>query len=156
MFHRFANEKLLWPPFPISICRWLLSHCSTADRRRSFTAPVLVARGLRILQDFAGFCRGKCWIFFVFRVSGLTHNLLVLGSNPSGPTKNLRVVNQFRRTRPFDAAFLSPLDLPLGIICGLAAVGFSKTLYWVEDRFERLPIDELWWPATQDTRYRLS
>ena len=35
----------------------------------------------------------------------------------------------------------------LGIIFGLAAVGFSKTLYWVEDKFERLPIDELWWPA---------
>jgi CIC family chloride channel protein len=26
-------------------------------------------------------------------------------------------------------------------------VGFSKLLYWVEDQFERLPMDELWWPA---------
>jgi CIC family chloride channel protein len=40
-----------------------------------------------------------------------------------------------------------PFYLLLGIICGLAAVGFSKLLYWVEDQFEKLPLDELWWPA---------
>src|SRR5579872_2454890 len=40
-----------------------------------------------------------------------------------------------------------PFYLVLGVICGLAAVAFSKALYWVEDQFEKLPIDELWWPA---------
>jgi chloride channel protein, CIC family len=40
-----------------------------------------------------------------------------------------------------------PYYLLLGIVCGFAAIGFSKLLYWVEDQFERLPIDELWWPA---------
>src|SRR5437764_10316101 len=40
-----------------------------------------------------------------------------------------------------------PFYLVLGVICGLAAVGFSKLLYWVEDLFEHLPVDELWWPA---------
>ncbi len=40
-----------------------------------------------------------------------------------------------------------PFYLVLGVICGLAAVGFSKLLYWTEDLFEKLPIDELWWPA---------
>ncbi len=40
-----------------------------------------------------------------------------------------------------------PFYLLLGVICGLAAVGFSKLLYWTEDQFEKLPIDELWWPA---------
>jgi chloride channel protein, CIC family len=40
-----------------------------------------------------------------------------------------------------------PFYLLLGLVCGLAAVGFSKVLYWVEDQFEKLPIDELWWPA---------
>src|SRR5271167_3274431 len=40
-----------------------------------------------------------------------------------------------------------PFYLLLGLICGLAAVGFSKLLYWTEDQFEKLPIDELWWPA---------
>ncbi len=40
-----------------------------------------------------------------------------------------------------------PFYLVLGPICGLAAVGLSKALYWVEDSFEKLPVDELWWPA---------
>lgn len=40
-----------------------------------------------------------------------------------------------------------PFYLLLGVVCGLAATGFSKLLYWTEDQFEKLPIDELWWPA---------
>ena len=40
-----------------------------------------------------------------------------------------------------------PFYLLLGLVCGLAAVGFSKLLYWVEDQFEKLPVDQLWWPA---------
>ncbi len=40
-----------------------------------------------------------------------------------------------------------PFYLVLGVICGLAAVGFSKVLYWVEDQFDKLPIDQVWWPA---------
>jgi len=40
-----------------------------------------------------------------------------------------------------------PFYLGLGLICGLAAVGFSKILYWVEDQFEKLPFDQIWWPA---------
>ncbi|ABF41951.1 Cl- channel, voltage gated [Candidatus Koribacter versatilis Ellin345] len=40
-----------------------------------------------------------------------------------------------------------PWYLLLGAICGFSAVGFSKLLYWVEDQFEKLPIDWMWWPA---------
>jgi chloride channel protein, CIC family len=40
-----------------------------------------------------------------------------------------------------------PFYLVLGVVCGLAAVALTKALYWVEDTFEKLPIDELWWPA---------
>ncbi len=40
-----------------------------------------------------------------------------------------------------------PFYLLLGLVCGLAAVGFTKLLYWTEDQFEKLPVDELWWPA---------
>jgi H+/Cl- antiporter ClcA len=40
-----------------------------------------------------------------------------------------------------------PFYLLLGVICGLAAVGFTRLLYWTEDLFEKLPVDELWWPA---------
>src|SRR5438105_840357 len=40
-----------------------------------------------------------------------------------------------------------PFYLVLGVLCGLAAVGFSKLLYFVEDLFEKLPVDDMWWPA---------
>ena len=40
-----------------------------------------------------------------------------------------------------------PFYLILGILCGLAAYVFSKSLYWVEDQFEKLPFDPMWWPA---------
>ena len=40
-----------------------------------------------------------------------------------------------------------PFYLVLGVICGFAALGFSRALYWVEDQFEKLPIHEMWWPA---------
>jgi CIC family chloride channel protein len=40
-----------------------------------------------------------------------------------------------------------PWYLVLGLLCGLAAVGFTKLLYAVEDLFEFLPVDRMWWPA---------
>ncbi len=40
-----------------------------------------------------------------------------------------------------------PFYLVLGVLCGVAALGFSKALYWVEDQFEKLPINDMWWPA---------
>src|SRR5579862_6524439 len=40
-----------------------------------------------------------------------------------------------------------PFYLLLGPLCGVAAVGLSKALYWVEDSFEKLPVDMVWWPA---------
>ncbi len=40
-----------------------------------------------------------------------------------------------------------PFYLVLGLLCGVAALGFSKSLYWVEDQFEKLPIHDMWWPA---------
>ena len=47
--------------------------------------------------------------------------------------------------------FRIPWALPwyvlLGLVCGLAAVALTRGLYWLEDLFERLPVDELWWPA---------
>ena len=40
-----------------------------------------------------------------------------------------------------------PYYLVLGAVCGVVAIGFTKALYFVEDRFERLPISDLWHPA---------
>ena len=35
----------------------------------------------------------------------------------------------------------------LGLIVGVAAAGVSKSIYAIEDLFERLPIHWMWWPA---------
>src|ERR1700686_3030735 len=40
-----------------------------------------------------------------------------------------------------------PYYLLLGVVCGFAAIGFTKLLYLVEDQFDRLPINEFWHPA---------
>ena len=47
----------------------------------------------------------------------------------------------------FDALRGLPFYVLLGAICGVAAIGFTRFLYWVEDQFDRLPIDDLWHPA---------
>ncbi len=47
----------------------------------------------------------------------------------------------------FDALHGLPFYVLLGVIAGVAAIGFTKLLYWVEDQFDRLPIDDLWHPA---------
>jgi CIC family chloride channel protein len=40
-----------------------------------------------------------------------------------------------------------PYYLLLGVICGGTAIFFTKALYFVEDQFERLPVNEFWHPA---------
>ena len=47
----------------------------------------------------------------------------------------------------FDVLRGLPFYLVLGILSGIVAIGFTKLLYWVEDQFDRLPIDDLWHPA---------
>ncbi len=40
-----------------------------------------------------------------------------------------------------------PYYVLLGLLCGLAAVLISNALYWFEDLFDRLPVDEMFLPA---------
>ncbi len=40
-----------------------------------------------------------------------------------------------------------PWYLVLGVIAGFAAVLLTRALYFVEDAFEKLPFDEMWWPV---------
>ena len=47
----------------------------------------------------------------------------------------------------FDALHGLPFYLLLGVLSGVVAICFTKALYWVEDQFDRLPIDDLWHPA---------
>jgi len=35
----------------------------------------------------------------------------------------------------------------IGIVIGFLAMGLTKTVYWIEDVFEKLPIHWMWWPA---------
>lgn len=37
--------------------------------------------------------------------------------------------------------------LALGAVIGVLAAGISKSVYWIEDMFEHLPIHWMWWPA---------
>ncbi len=37
--------------------------------------------------------------------------------------------------------------LLIGCVVGLAAVGVTRSIYFIEDMFERLPIHWMWWPA---------
>jgi CIC family chloride channel protein len=47
----------------------------------------------------------------------------------------------------FDVLHGLPFYLLLGVLSGVAAICFTKALYWVEDQFDRLPINDLWHPA---------
>src|SRR5579859_4056636 len=47
----------------------------------------------------------------------------------------------------FDIASGLPWYLVLGVLCGLMATVVSRALYWIEDQFETLPLDPMWWPA---------
>ncbi|HEY1773219.1 MAG TPA: chloride channel protein [Gammaproteobacteria bacterium] len=47
----------------------------------------------------------------------------------------------------FDIASGLPFYLVLGVLCGLMATVVSRSLYWIEDQFEKLPLDPMWWPA---------
>jgi H+/Cl- antiporter ClcA len=35
----------------------------------------------------------------------------------------------------------------IGALVGVASVGVTRAVYWIEDQFERLPIHWMWWPA---------
>jgi chloride channel protein, CIC family len=47
----------------------------------------------------------------------------------------------------FDPIHGLPFYVLIGVVSGIVAIGFTKLLYWVEDQFDRLPIDDLWHPA---------
>ncbi len=66
-----------------------------------------------------------------------TVHLWLMGT---GPMFTVAVVD-------FDIPTALPYYILLGLLCGVAAVGFSNLLYWVEDQFERLPFDSMWYPA---------
>lgn len=47
----------------------------------------------------------------------------------------------------FDITYGLPFYVVLAVICGYMAVAMSRGLFWIEDLFEKLPVDQMWWPA---------
>lgn len=60
----------------------------------------------------------------------------LLGTTPAFDFPPL-AVNDFHLTNPW----LLTLFLPLGLVLGLAAVVFVRSIYWFEDGFDRLPVN---------------
>ncbi|MDR0532582.1 MAG: chloride channel protein [Verrucomicrobiales bacterium] len=58
-------------------------------------------------------------------------------------------------TKPmFSVAEITPVHLAelsfylaLGALVGVIAVGITRSIYWIEDQFEKLPVHWMWWPA---------
>ena len=42
----------------------------------------------------------------------------------------------------------------LGAVVGVIASLVSRSVYWIEDMFDRLPIHWMWWPGDRGDRYR--
>ena len=61
----------------------------------------------------------------------------IMGAAPIFPMPNVAPV-------PLGALGLYAM---IGVVIGLAAVAVTRTVYWLEDQFERLPIHWMWWPA---------
>lgn len=40
-----------------------------------------------------------------------------------------------------------PFYLFAGVVFGFIAIGITKSVYWVEDLFEKIPVHWMWWPA---------
>jgi CIC family chloride channel protein len=61
----------------------------------------------------------------------------------------------FYSAEPFlNIPHIAPPSLPsslvyaaFGIIFGVVSLGVTRSIYWIEDRFEHLPIHWMWWPA---------
>jgi H+/Cl- antiporter ClcA len=125
LFHATAAERKV-----------LLACGAAAGMAATFSTPIaaVVLAIELLLFEF----RSRSFIPLVIASTLATSMHLVLMGR--GPMFQVGVVN-------FGIPYSLPWYLVLGLVCGFAAVGFTKLLYWVEDWFERLPVDPMWWPA---------
>jgi CIC family chloride channel protein len=125
VFHATAAERKV-----------LLACGAAAGMAATFSTPiaaVIIAIEL-LLFEF----RSRSFIPLVIASTMATSmHLLLMGRGP------MFHVGQVEYGVPYSL----PWYLLLGVVCGFAAVGFTKLLYWVEDSFERMPFDPMWWPA---------
>jgi CIC family chloride channel protein len=125
VFHATAAERKV-----------LLACGAAAGMAATFSTPiaaVILAIEL-LLFEF----RSRSFIPLVIASTLATSmHLLLMGKGPMFEVGHVE----------FGVPYSLPWYVLLGLVCGLAAVGFTKLLYWVEDHFERLPVDPMWWPA---------
>ena len=70
-------------------------------------------------------------------VTGAGMHILLFGSTP--------VFGMPEMPAPSDSALAA--YVVLGLIVGVAAAGVSRSIYIIEDLFEKLPVHWMWWPA---------
>jgi len=70
-------------------------------------------------------------------VTGAGMHILLFGSTP--------VFSMPEIPAPMDSALAA--YVVLGLIVGVVAAGVSKSVYAIEDLFEKLPVHWMWWPA---------
>lgn len=70
-------------------------------------------------------------------ITGAGMHILLFGTTPVFAMPEIPV--------PTDSALVAYVGL--GLIVGVVAAGVSRSIYAIEDLFERLPIHWMWWPA---------
>ncbi len=123
-------------PVTASERRTLLACGASAGMAATFSTPISGAILALELLVFEFKARSLIPIIIASGIATAAHYVL-MGTGPLFPMKPVN----------FGIPTKIPFYLTLGIICGFTAWVFSRSLYGVEDWFENLPIDRLWWPA---------
>ena len=125
-----------------------LLHMTAAERKVLLACGAAAGMAATFSTPIAGVIFAIEMLLFEFRsrsfiplviATTIATSVHVLLIGP-GPMFTVGAVN-------FDIGRGLPYYLLLGVLCGAMAVVMSRTLYWVEDQFEKLPLDEMWWPA---------
>ncbi len=114
----------------------LLACGAAAGMAATFNTPV--AAVVLIIELLLFEFKSRSFIPLV--ISSVLATVVHIALIGSGPLFSVQPVD-------FGVPFALPYYILLGLLCGLMGVGFSNALFWVEDQFERLPIDKVWWPA---------
>ena len=116
--------------------RVLLACGAAAGMSATFNTPI--AGAVLALELFLFEFKARSFIPLVIASTLATAvHLQLLGRGPMFAVGAMR----------FDVPRALPFYALLGVLCGLAAIGFTKLLYWTEDQYQKLPVDDSWWPA---------
>jgi CIC family chloride channel protein len=125
-----------------------LFHTTAAERKVLLACGAAAGMSATFNTPIAGVILAIELLLFEFKARSFIP-LVIASTLATAVHMQLLGVGPMFVVRPMDFSIprALPFYLVLGVICGFAAVAFSRLLYWTEDQFEKLPIDELWWPA---------